>query len=204
MVTNFWKKVQNNLTLSFLVGTTLFTSFVLTDDTSKAQTSIPPTFTLKIGAEQTFINADTGSVNSQPIDLVQLGIYPGDTIVLERFGYYSPFGNPAMEYYGPLTATFSTSDILLPNNGFFNQGTTERVPGAVDAVFPNGCRPGQCIGKLFYISRGQNLVGDGFNGILVQVPVNARYLFVGAADSSFGDNVDSNGDLAVGISKVLR
>ena len=202
MVTNFWKKVQNNLTLSLVVSTTLFTSFVLTDDTSKAQITIPPTFTRNISAKQTFINADTGSLNSQPIDLQQLGIYPGDIILLERFGYYSYTGS-GIEYSGTINATFSTSNILLPNNGVFNGATTARVPGAVDPVFPNGCQAAVCIGKIFYISSGQNLVRGGYNGIIVLVPVNARYLFVGADDIFYGDNVDSNGDLAVGISRVL-
>lgn len=202
MVTNFWKKVQNNLTLSLVVSTTLFTSFVLTDDTSKAQITTPPTFTRNISAKQTFINADRGSLNSQPIDLQQLGIYPGDIILLERFGYYS-YTDFGIESSGTINATFSTSNILLPNNGVFNGTTTARVPGAVDPVFPNGCQPGVCRGKIFYISSGQNLVRGGYNGIIVLVPVNARYLFVGADDIFYGDNVDSNGDLAVGISRVL-
>ena len=92
---------------------------------------------------------------------------------------------------------------MEPNNGSFNGNTTERVPGAINAQFPNGCSQVQCIGKIFYISRGQNLVQGGFNGILVQVPANAQYLFIGAADSQYRGNVDSNRDLAVGISKVL-
>ncbi|MHC5596644.1 MAG: hypothetical protein ACYTXC_11965 [Nostoc sp.] len=203
MGTDFIKKVKNNLALSFLVGTTLLASFIVKNNAAEAQTPTPPTFTRKISPKATFINADLGSVNSQPIDLQKLGIFPGDTIVLERFGYYSPFGDSKNEYYGSINATFSTSNILLPNNGSFNGATTERVPGAIDAVFANGCLPAHCIGKIFYISRGQDLVNGGFNGILVKVPFNTRYLFVGAADSQYGDNVDSNCDLAVGISKVL-
>lgn len=203
MVTNFWKKVKNNLTLSLVVSTTLFTSFVLTDDTSKAQITIPPTFTRNISAKQTFINADAASLNSEPIDLQQLGIYPGDIILLERFGYYSFRTSQIFESNGTINATFSTSNILLPNTGVFNGYTTARVPGAVDPVFPNGCQPEVCIGKIFYISSGQNLVRGGYNGIIVLVPVNARYLFVGPGDNFYADNVDLNGDLAVGISRVL-
>lgn len=189
--------------LAFLLGSTLFSSTALKADVAVAQSVIPPTFTVKIHPRQTFINADTGAVNSVILDLRQLGINPGDTIVLERFGYFSPFGNSTNEYTGPIFATFSTDNRLQPNNGSFNGNTTERVPGAINAQFPNGCSQLQCIDKIFYISRGQNLVQGGFNGILVQVPANAQYLFIGAADSKYGDNVDSNKDLGVGISKVL-
>ncbi len=189
--------------LAFLLGSTLFSSTALKTDVAVAQSIIPPTFTANINSRQTFINVDPGAVNSVILDLRQLGINPGDTIVLERFGYFSPFGDSTNEYTGPIFATFSTDNRLEPNNGSFNGNTTERVPGAINAQFPNGCSQVQCIGKIFYISRGQNLVQGGFNGILVQVSENAQYLFIGAADDKYGDNVDSNRDLAVGISKVL-
>jgi hypothetical protein len=185
-----------------LLGSTLFSSTALKTDIAVAQ-SIPPTFTTNIDSRQTFINADTGALDSVPLNLRQLGINPGDTILIERFGYYSPFGDSNNEYLGTIIATFSTDNRLLPNNGSFNNGTTERVPGAINAQFPNGCRQNQCIGKVFFPARGQNLVQGGFNGILVQVPANAQYLFLGAGDSRYGDNVDLNRDLAVGISKVL-
>lgn len=188
---------------AFLLGSTLFSSTALKIDGAVAQTAIPPTSTAKIDSRQTFINADSGALNSVILDLTQLGIKPGDTIVIERFGYFSPFGDSTKEYFGSIIATFSTDSRLLANNGSFNGPTTDRVPGAINAQFPNGCNQSQCVGKIFYISSGQNLVQGGFNGILVQVPANARYLFIGAADSFYGDNVDSNKDLAVGISKVL-
>jgi hypothetical protein len=201
---NLRKTVKiNSSLLAFLLGSTFFSSTALKTDFAVAQSVIPPTFTTKLNPRQTFINADTGAVNSVILDLRQLGINPGDTIVLERFGYFSPFGNSSQEYVGTVFATFSTNNRLQPNSGSFNGNTTNRVPGAIKAQFPNRCRQLQCIGKIFYISRGQNLVQGGFNGILVQVPANAQYLFIGAADSTYGDNVDSNSDLGVGISKVL-
>lgn len=203
MLTNITRTVKSHLTLlAFLLGSTLFSSTVLKTDTATAQ-SIPPTFTTSIDSRQTFIHADISARDSVPINLKQLGINPGDTILLERFGYFSPFGDPNNEYTGSITATFSTDNRLLPNNGSFNGNTTDRVPGAIDAQFPNGCSQFQCINKLFFISRGQNLVQGGVNGIIVRVPASAQYLFIGAADSRYGDNVDSNKDLAVGISKVL-
>jgi hypothetical protein len=197
------KMLQKLSMLAFLLGSTLFSSTALKIDVVVAQPVTPPTFTANIDSRQTFINADTGAFNSVILDLTQLGIQPGDTIVLERFGYFSPFGDSTKEYYGSIFATFSTDTRLLPNSGSVNGITTERVPGAISAQFPNGCSQVQCIGKIFVISNGQNLVQGGFNGILVQVPTNARYLFIGAVDSYYADNVDSNKDLAVGISKVL-
>lgn len=204
MATNLKTIVKNYYSLfAFLLGSSLFSTTALKTDVVVAQTVIPPTFTYKVDSRQTFINADTGAVNSVILDLKQLGINPGDTIVLERFGYFSPFGDSTKEYIGTIIATFSTDNRLLPNNGVFNGSTTDRVPGAINAEFPNGCSQVQCVGKIFFISRGQNLVKGGFNDILVKVPANAQYLFIGASDSKYGDNVDSNKDLAVGISKVL-
>jgi len=194
---------SNSPVLAFLLGSTLLSSTALKTDLAVAQSVIPPTYTTKLNPRQTFINADTGAVNSYILELKRLGIKPGDTLLLERFGYFSPFGDSRKEYTGTIFATFSTDNILQPNSGSFNGNTTDRVPGAINAQFPNGCSQSQCIGKIFYISRGQNLVQGGFNGILVQVPANAQYLFIGAADSTYGDNVDLNKDLGVGISKVL-
>lgn len=57
--------------------------------------------------------------------------------------------------------------------------------------------PLQCLdNNIFYISRGD------FNGAIVQVPIDAKFIFIAAADRSFADNVDLNKDFAVGINSV--
>jgi hypothetical protein len=178
-------------------------AFCIAPNIALAQRVNTPTFTRRIDSRATFINADGGANLPLILDLRRLGINPGDTIVLERFGYFSPFGDVNNEYFGAMYATFSTSSQLLPNSGFFSGANTNRIPGAINAEFPNGCSPIKCDGKLFFISRGQNLVQNGFNGILVRVPANAQFLFIAAGDSRYDDNVDSNQDLAVGISKVV-
>jgi hypothetical protein len=133
------KMLQKLSMLAFLFGSTLFSSTALKIDVVVAQPVTPPTFTANIDPRQTFTNADTSAFNSVILDLTQLGIQPGDTIVLERFGYFSPFGDSTKEYYGSIFATFSTDSRLLPNSGIVNGVTTERVPGAISAQFPNGC-----------------------------------------------------------------
>lgn len=171
-------------------------------DIAVAQERYTPAFSIKIDPRQAFINGEANPVDGEAINLRKLGIIPGDTISIERFGYLSPYSDPNNEYYGGLYATFSTNNILLPNSNGFSGVNTVRVPGAIDTLLPNGCI--QCIdNKIFLISSGQNQVNGGYNGILVQVPANAEYLFIGVNDGYFGDNVDSNGDFAVGISKVL-
>lgn len=150
-----------------------------------------------IDPSASFISSYTLSPDSIPFSLTDLGINSGDTIKLERFGSFSPFSDPTDEYFGAMWATFSTDNKLLPSNGEYNGATTDRVPGAINAILPNGCLPFQCLdNSIFYISRGD------FNGAIVQVPINAQFIFIGAADSSFGDNVDLNKDFAVNINSV--
>ncbi|MEH2227093.1 hypothetical protein [Nostoc sp.] len=150
-----------------------------------------------IDPSASFISSYTFSPDSVPFSLTNLGINSGETIKLERFGSFSPFGDPTNEYFGAMWATFSTDNILLPSSGTYNGATTDRVPGAINAILPNGCLPFQCLdNSIFYISRVD------FNGAIVQVPINAKFIFIGAADSSFADNVDSNKDFAVGINSI--
>jgi len=204
METNLRKIVKSNPTLlAVLLGSTLLSLTALKIEPAVAQPLNTFTFTREINPQRTFLNADTSAFNGVRIDLRRLGINSGDTILLERFGYFSPFGDSNNEYYGSMYATFSKDKRLLPNNGSYSGATTDRVPGAINGLFPNGCSPIQCVGKIFYVSRGQDLVQGGFNSILVRVPTNAQFLFISAADSSYGDNVDLNRDFAVGISKVF-
>lgn len=185
-----------------LLGLILLCSTALKTDLAVAQERYTPAFSIKIDPRQAFINGEANPVDGEAINLSQLGINPGDKISIERFGYLSPYADPSNEYYGGLYATFSTDNTLLSNNNSFSGINTVRVPGAIDTLLPNGCI--QCISnKIFFISDRQNQVNGGYNGILVEVPANAKYLFIGVNDSYFGDNVDSNGDFAVGITKVL-
>jgi hypothetical protein len=156
-----------------------------------------------IDPSASFISSYTFSPDSVPFSLTDLGINSGETIKLERFGSFSPFGDPTDEYFPAMWATFSTDNRLLPSSGEYNGATTDRVPGAINATLQNGCLPFQCLdNSIFYISRGNFDSANYFNGATVQVPTDAKFIFIGAADSSFADNVDSNQDFAVGINSV--
>lgn len=188
--------------LATFVTLTLLSYTTLNTDVSLAQSRYTPGFSIKIDPRQAFIHGEANPIDGEIIDLRKLGINPGDKISIERFGYLSPYADPNNEYYGGLYGAFSASNELLPNNNGFSGVNTDRVPSAIDTLLPNECV--QCIGKkIFLISSGQNQVNGGYNGILIQVPTDAQYLFIGVNDSYFGDNVDSNGDFAVGITKVL-
>lgn len=187
MATNFFTK------LSVLTASATFSLAVI-----KAEPVQAFTYRFDIDPTASFISSYTSSPDSVPFSLADLGINPGDTIELERFGTFSPFGDPTNEYYGSMWSLFSTDNTLLPSSGDYNGATTERVPGAIDPIVVNGCLEAQCLDNgIFYISRG-----DIFSSIVVQVPNNAQYLFIGAADSVFDDNVDSDGDFDVTISSV--
>lgn len=165
----------------------------------KTDTAQAVTLKFNIDPAASFISSYSASVNSIPFSLKDLGINTGDTIKLQQFGKFSPFDDPNNEYYGSMWAVFSTNNTLLPNSGVYDGATTDRVPGAINAIVPNGCLPSQCLdNSIFYISRG-----DSFSNIVVKVPTNAEFLFIGGADSAFDDNLDSNHDFAVGISSGI-
>ena len=197
--------------LAIFAPLTLLGSTAFKTDISVAQT-LPdsyyrsiPAFSIKLNPQQSIINTES-AVGAVPIDLLSLGINPGDLISIERFGYISLFGPSAIENWGYIHAAFSTSAELLPNTEtprnsvVFN---SNRIPGAVNTLLPRGDT--KRIGaKLFQISLGQNEINGGYNGISVEVPANARYLFIGVNDGYYPDNVDSNGDFAVGITKFVE
>ncbi|MDF5740119.1 MULTISPECIES: hypothetical protein [unclassified Nostoc] len=179
--------------LSVVTASVTFTLALIKADPAQAFT-----FRFNIDPTASFISSYTSSPDSVPFSLKDLEINPGDTIKLDQFGSFSPFGDPTDEYYGSMWAVFSTNNNLLPSSGKYDGATTDRVPGAINATLPNGCLPTQCLdNSIFYISRG-----GMFSSVIVQVPTNAQYLFIGAADSVFSDNVDSNRDFAVSISSV--
>lgn len=191
----------NGFSIKLLVTTasTVLSLAVIKPDRVQAQST---TVRFNINPRAAFINTNhfIESIDSVPFLLSDLGISPGETIRLESFGSISPFGDPGNEDYIAMIAAFSNSDTLIADNGVAIGPTTDRIPGATNAFFPNGCLPIQCLDGVFYISRGFTLNPTSFNGITVQVPTDAQFLFISAADSRYEDNVDSDGDFAVGIS----
>lgn len=134
---------------------------------------------------------DVGALDAVVFDLINLGVLPGSTIRLQQLGNFRPIGNPGPEFSTAMGGVFSSSSTLLPRN-FLN-----RVPGAIDAGIDNFTGP----------TNLQNLSTDipedfRITDIQLIVPVEAKFLFVGALDSQFQDNTDLDRDFAVQISTV--
>lgn len=138
---------------------------------------------------------DPGATLASAIQLSALGISPGDQVRLEGVGSYDRGGGFG-EFFD-LIGVFSSSNTLLPGN------LLNRVPGAIDAgtdvpTLPTnfGGSPTD-IPEDFWISE----FDGSFRGGEITIPGGALFLFVGAADSYFEDNV-SLGGWALEISKV--
>jgi hypothetical protein len=142
-------------------------------------------------------NNDSAALDAVAIDLWALSFQPGDTIVLERVGDYSPF--PAFgDINKSLVGVFSSSPSLLPGSNL------NRVVGAIDAG-TDWVTPPTNMGLLstdiaqdFMIATSTGSV----TSVTIQVPVGARYLFVTPNDSFFGDNQNPDGDYGVNITGV--
>jgi len=135
-----------------------------------------------------------------PIDLLPLGINPGDVITLTRLGAFQRGTMPPFDedVFRDMTAVFSSSDALGP------PGQLNRVLGALYAGLDFKTEP-TFVGGLptdipedFEVSNFDGTV----TSVTVQVPDGARFLFLATADSFFSDNADPNGDFGVRITPV--
>lgn len=145
--------------------------------------------------------------NTVPIDLFSFNLYPGDLIRLERVGAYNPFGQfnlwPPSDTFEDMIGVFSSSPDLLPTN------LVNRVAGAIDAgtdvdtYVTWGDNLPRDINEDFWISSNSFWTGSyPDHSATLNIPTSARYLFVSALDSFYGDNDDPNGDYAVFITAV--
>ncbi len=135
-----------------------------------------------------------------PIDLLALGINPGDTIMITRLGDYQR-GNSAPfdeDIFLDTTAVFSSSATLGPASDL------NRVVGAIGAGLDFVTVP-TFVGALL-TDIPEDFEVSNFDGtitsVTVQVPAGARFLLVSPADSFFSDNSDLNGDFGVRITVV--
>jgi hypothetical protein len=139
------------------------------------------------------------------IDLSSLSfvVSPGDLIHLTVAGGFSLNGGVG-DNHTQTAAVFSSTAILLDSS------QADRIPDALFPAFviqpeaypfvtPPTYYWGQAtdIPQDFAISTGQT-----FNGVTVQVPNKAKYLFIAAIDDYYADNSDPNGDYGVNISPV--
>lgn len=135
-----------------------------------------------------------------PINLLSLGINPGDIITITRLGDYqrSSFAPFDSDTFLDVTAVFSSSSSLGP------PGDLKRVVGAIAAGLDFMTVP-TFFGDLptdipedFEVSNFDGTV----TSVTVQVPAGARFLFLGTADSLFFDNTDPDGNFGVRLTVV--
>ncbi len=144
-----------------------------------------------VNPQSSYLRSDS-QVGSTPIFLKDLGIRPGDSILLESIGFYDKGTFPPGGFFD-LVGVFSSTNLLL------DQNQSNRVPGAI-AV--ENATP---IGQPFNGTDGTTFSGDipqdfriaGFpipglekRNSIVRVPIGAEFLFVGTDDSFYSDNTD--------------
>jgi hypothetical protein len=139
--------------------------------------------------------SDTGG-DAIPIELAPLGISSGDLLRLRIVGdfhycVHAAHCNPDEEHFGSV-AVFSSGSTLLARS------LLNRVSGAIDAGADHvtqlswGTLEPTDIPEDFYLS--------SFFDVFIEVPVDAKYLFVSPDDSFFGDNhEDDGGDYGLSI-----
>jgi hypothetical protein len=141
-------------------------------------------------------NNDPGSLDSAPIELTALGLLPGDTIRITRFGDFS-YSNANTDDAKTLMGVFSGSSILQPS---FMQN---RIQDAIDVgpdVFTFNTLQGGLptdIAEDFRISLF--VTPDVSTTLSIQIPQGATHLFLGVNDSYFGDNFDPDNDFRLEI-----
>lgn len=140
--------------------------------------------------------SDANAQDSTPIRLADLGLIPGDTISITRFGDFS-VGATFADNGTNLMAVFSSSDVLLGG------AVLNRVPGAIDAGPDILTLANLVDGLSTDISQDFRVSAYGdpaaSRTLSLTIPVGATHLFLGVNDSYFGDNTDPDGDYAVEI-----
>jgi hypothetical protein len=131
---------------------------------------------------------DDGAREAVPLRLSEIGVSPGDRLLIEVSGEYF---NGVDDQDG-VAAVFSTSPTLL------DPAEIHRVPGAIDAgedfvsseTFGCGGEPTD-IPEDFYCTPSVSVI----------VPPGAAYIFIAVWDSYYEDNTDEDRNLTVTIWK---
>ncbi len=160
-----------------------------------------PADLIAIDPRATYLRTNNdNALDATAIDLGALSFpaNPGDAILLERVGEYSPY--PAFgDMNESMVAVFSSGATLLSNNNL------ARVVGAIDAGTDFMTAP-TAVGGLTTDILQDFLISaptGGASAVLVQVPIGARFLFVTAHDNFFGDNADPNQNYGIRITSAV-
>ncbi|MGQ0722876.1 MAG: FlgD immunoglobulin-like domain containing protein [Candidatus Eiseniibacteriota bacterium] len=125
-----------------------------------------------------------------PVLLADLGIQPGDVVLLENVGGFD--NGPGTDTPRTTIAVFSGSATLLTGSAH------PRVPDAIDAGV-------DFITANTYFCGGQSTdIPEDLraDSTVVVVPAGATHLFASGHDQLYYDNTDPNGDYALGITKI--
>ena len=145
--------------------------------------------TVAVDPRRTYLRTSSdASVDALRIELVSLGIVPGDLIRLERLGAWD-CGGPCTDTVTVMGGVFSAGGTLLASS------QPHRVPGAIEAGTDVVTGPTYFAGLPTDIPQ-DFLISD----TTIQVPDLATHLLVGTLDSLFSDNSDPNGDFKLRIS----
>ena len=127
------------------------------------------------------------------IRLADVGVGPGMSLALERFGEYQyRINSDASDVRREMAAVFSSSNTLLRGSEL------NRVSGALDAGEDYVSRPSLGDGGLTDIPQDFE-VSDS---TVVTVPTGAAYLFVAPPDDRFRDNADEDDDYRICITEL--
>jgi hypothetical protein len=148
--------------------------------------------TLTVDSRRTYLrtSSDGGALNAAPVDLFALGFAAGDTIRLTQLGDFNCHPNCGDNSTG-MIALFSSVNATLASSS-----VVQRVTGAIDAGVD------AVTAATFFGNLPTDIPQDfavPATGVNVIVPAGARFLYVTAHDSLYGDNGDPNGDFAVRI-----
>lgn len=136
---------------------------------------------------------DNSGVESPGIaDLESNGILAGDNILISFEGMVDNYGGSDYHTLGSLIGVFSSTNQLL------SVSEAARVPGAINAGDDYDT------GETWFSHENTDIPEDfqitPSTGFLIQVPQNARYLFISMHDSWYPDNT-SPSSIAVTIEK---
>ena len=136
---------------------------------------------------------DSSGVESPGIvDLQSNGISPGDSILISFEGTVDNYGGTDYHTLDYLIGVFSSTNQLLPVS------EAQRVPGAIDAG--DDVNTSQTWFSHETTDIPQDFQITPSTGFSIQVPQNAKYLFISMADSWYPDNT-SPGSITATIEK---
>jgi len=126
------------------------------------------------------------------IDLEALGYSPGTQVSLARLGFYQ--GQPSgADHLDQISGVFSSSPILL------ERYELNRVPGAIKSG-EDFSSSNTCTDNPEPTDIPQDFLID--SEVFLEIPLGAKFLFIGVPDCYNGDNEDPNDDFGFRISPI--